>query len=201
MARRGGRHWNDDRYTRQAQREHYLARSVYKLKEIDEREHIFKGARVVLDLGAAPGSWTQLALERLGPQARVVAIDRAPLKLNERRVTFVEKPIQEVNLAALLNGESADLVLSDMAPNTSGIHDRDVALSLELARIALNTARQYLKAGGTFVVKLFMGESFEEYLSELKSDFASVRVIRPESTRKHSREVFFVAKGYQPKAT
>ncbi len=201
MSRAGtrGRHWNDDRFTRQAQREHYLARSVYKLKEIDEREHIFNGVNLVLDLGAAPGSWTQYALERMkNPQARVLAIDRSPLKVSDRRITFVEQPIQDVNVAELLNGARADLVLSDMAPNTSGIHDRDVALSLELANLALDTARTYLKAGGTLVVKLFMGESFDEYLRELKKHFTSVRVIRPESTRKHSREVFFVAKGFRP---
>src|SRR5919198_5574946 len=144
MPRTGGRHWNDDRFTRQAQREHYLARSVYKLKEIDEREHIFKGARLVLDLGAAPGSWTQYALERMaGAQARVIAVDRAPLKVSDRRVTTIEKPIQEVNFAEVMNGAKADLVLSDMAPNTSGIHERDVALSLELANIALRTASEH----------------------------------------------------------
>jgi len=196
-ARSAGRAWNDDRFTRQAQRENYLARSVYKLKEIDEREHIFKKAKLVLDLGAAPGSWTQFALERMtSPQARLIAIDRAPLKMSDRRVTFVERPIEDVNFDVLLGAARPDLVLSDMAPNTSGIHDRDVALSLDLASRALDTAKQYLKPGGTFVVKLFMGESFEDYLRELKKHFVSVRVVRPQSTRKHSREVFFVAKGF-----
>ncbi len=202
MARRGGRHWNEDRYTRQAQREHYLARSVYKLKEIDEREHIFRDVSLVLDLGAAPGSWTQYALERMhSPQARVIAIDRSPVKVADRRVTVVEKPVEDVNFAELLDGAKVDLVLSDMAPQTSGIHDRDVALSLELAAVALGTATRYLKSGGTFVVKLFMGESFDEYHRQLKKKFATVRIIRPQSTRKHSREVFFVAKGFRPSAT
>jgi 23S rRNA (uridine2552-2'-O)-methyltransferase len=202
MARKGGRHWNDDRFTRQAQRENYLARSVYKLKEIEEREHIFRGANLVLDLGAAPGSWTQFALERMhSPQARVIAIDRSTVKVSDRRVTIVQKPLEDVNLGELLNGAKADLVLSDMAPKTSGIHDRDVALSLEVAMLALDTAAEYLKAGGALVVKLFMGESFDEYLRQLKRYFANVRVIRPESTRKHSREVFFVAKGFRPSET
>src|SRR5437763_15955390 len=102
-ARSAGRHWNDDRYTRQAQRENYLARSVYKLKEIDEREHIFKNASLVLDLGAAPGSWTQFALERLSsPQSRLIAVDRAPLKVSDRRVTFVQKPVEDVDFGELL---------------------------------------------------------------------------------------------------
>jgi 23S rRNA (uridine2552-2'-O)-methyltransferase len=202
MARKGGRHWNDDRFTRQAQRENYLARSVYKLKEIEEREHIFRGANLVLDLGAAPGSWTQFALERMhSPQARVIAIDRSTVKVSDRRVTIVQKPLEDVSLGELLNGAKADLVLSDMAPNTSGIHDRDVALSLEVAMLALDTAVEYLKSGGALVVKLFMGESFDEYLRQLKRYFANVRVIRPESTRKHSREVFFVAKGFRPSET
>lgn len=202
MARRssgGGRRWNEDRFTRQAQREHYYARSVYKLKEIDEREQVFKGAQTIIDLGAAPGSWTQYALER-NPRARVIAVDRSPLKISDPRVTVVERPIAEVDFAPLLGASKADLVLSDMAPNTSGIHDRDVALSLELAMLALETAKKHLKAGGNFVVKLFMGESFEEFLRRLKKHFAVVRVIRPESTRKHSREIFLVAKGFRPPA-
>ena len=151
----------------------------------------------MLDLGDAPGSWTQFAPERMTiPQARLIAIDRAPLKISDRRVTFVERPIEDVNFDVLLGAARPDLVLSDMAPNTSGIHDRDVARSLDLASRALDTAKQYLKPGGTFVVKLFMGESFEDYLRELKKHFVSVRVVRPQSTRKHSREVFFVAKGF-----
>jgi len=97
-----------------------------------------------------------------------------------------------------LDAATLDLVLSDMAPNTSGIHERDVDLSLELASLALDTATKYLKSGGTLVVKLFMGESFAAYLRELKKHFASVRVIHPLSTRKHSREVFFVARGLRP---
>lgn len=189
--------WRRDGYHKMAQKENYLARSVYKLKEIDEREKLFKGSETVLDLGASPGSWTQYAIERL-PQGRVVAVDLAPLRFSHPRVTFFQKPMEEADLSSVVAEGEADVVMSDMAPKTTGIHDTDVARSLELARLALETARRYLKPGGTFVAKLFMGDTFDEFDRELKRSFTSVRKLRPESTRKHSREIFFIARGYRP---
>lgn len=190
------RKWNDDPFTKKARRENYEARSVYKLEEIDRREKILSGVKRVLDLGASPGSWTQYCLRKL-PQGKIFAVDLAPLRVTHPNLVFVEKPIEEIDFPSLLGEEKVDLVLSDMAPKTSGIHDRDVALSTELATLALETARTHLKPGGGFVAKLFMGETFEEYHQALKSAFSSVKLLRPESTRKHSREIFFIAKGFK----
>ena len=188
------RRWNDDPFTKKARKENYQARSIYKLSEIDQREHVLRGVKTILDLGAAPGSWTEYCLEKL-PTCRIIAVDLMPLNVTDPRVTFFEQSIEAVDFKAALGGGKADLVLSDMAPKTSGLHDRDVALSFDLATLALEVTRKHLRQGGSFIVKLFMGESFETYHKTLKSTFSTVRLLRPESTRKHSREIFFVAKG------
>ena len=188
------RRWNDDPFTKKARKENFAARSVYKLDENDARENILKGAKNIVDLGAAPGSWTQYCLKKV-PQGKILAVDLSPLAVTDPRVTFLQQSIETVDFTAQLGGIAPDVVLSDMAPKTSGMHDRDVALSFELASLALDVARVHLKKGGNFVAKLFMGDSFEEYHRLLKAEFDSVRLLRPESTRKHSREIFFVAKG------
>lgn len=190
------RRWNDDPFTKKARRENFQARSVYKLEEIDKRERVLQGAKVILDLGASPGSWTEYCLRKL-PQARIVAVDLSPLNVEDPRVTFLQTSIEGLDLTPAIGPGPVDVVLSDMAPKTSGIHDRDVALSFELATLALEAARQHLKKGGNFVVKLFMGDSFEAYHRTVKAEFDSVRLLRPESTRKHSREVFFIGKGFK----
>jgi 23S rRNA (uridine2552-2'-O)-methyltransferase len=191
------RKWNDDPFTKKAKKENYEARSVYKLEEIDKREKVLSGVSSVLDLGAAPGSWTQYCLKKLSKEGRVVAVDLAPLGFSHAQVTFIQKPIEELNLAEVLGSQKVDLVLSDMAPKTTGVHDTDVARSFELASIALDAAIKFLKPGGAFVVKLFMGDSFETYRKMLREHFEQVRILRPESTRKHSREIFFVAKNFR----
>jgi len=190
--------WNDDPFTKKAKRENYEARSVYKLEEIDKRERVLDGVKRVLDLGAAPGSWTQYCLKKLPPTGIIVAVDLDPLGFSHPQVSFFQKPIEELQLDEIVGSEPVDLVLSDMAPKTTGIHDTDVARSFELACLALSAAKKFLKPGGIFVVKLFMGDSFEEYRNLLRKSFNQVRILRPESTRKHSREVFFVAKGFKP---
>ena len=190
------RRWNDDPFTKKARDQHYKARSVFKLDEIEKRERIFTNVKTVIDLGASPGSWTQYCLEKLrGPGSRIIAVDLSPLKINDPRVLFIEGAIETVDLATALGGSQADLVLSDMAPQTSGIHERDTALSFELATLALDVARTFLRSGGVFVAKLFMGGEFESFQTALKKDFSTVRLLRPESTRKHSREIYFIAKG------
>ncbi len=194
------RNWNDDPFTKKARDEDYLARSVYKLQEIDQREKVLKGAKLVIDLGAAPGSWTEYCLERL-PQARIIAVDLSMLKVSDPRVTAIQDTIENVDFEKLLEGKKADLVLSDMAPKTSGVHDSDVEASVDLATLALEVAKKHLKPSGCFVVKLFMGGSFDDYNKAVKAAFQNVRLLRPESTRKASREIYFVAKALkQPKS-
>ena len=194
------RNWNDDPYTKKARKENFEARSVYKLEEIDKRERIFSGVKTVLDLGAAPGSWTQYCLKKLSKtDGKIIAVDISPIQVEDPRLIFLHQSIEDVDLTEHVGGGKVDMVLSDMAPKTSGIHDRDVALSFELASLAFQTCEKHLKTGGTFVVKLFMGESFEEFNRLLKANFSQVRLLRPDSTRKHSREIFFIGKGFKQK--
>lgn len=190
------RSWNEDPFTKKARREHFEARSVYKLMEIDRRERLLTGAKRVLDLGAAPGSWVQYCLEKL-PHAEIFAVDLAPLNLSDPRVHFHQGSIEDTDLSVLLGNQGVDVLISDMAPKTSGIHDRDTALSYELATLALDTAVQYLRPGGNFVVKLFMGAEFEEFQKRMRKHFAMVKLLRPESTRKRSREIFFIGKDFR----
>lgn len=190
------RRWNDDPFTKKARREDFAARSVYKLEEIQRRERILQNAKLILDLGAAPGSWTQYCLKEV-PQAAIVAVDLSPLTVTDPRVTFFQEDIESVKLDEAIAGRPVDVVLSDMAPKTSGIPTSDVALSFELATMALGACDRFLKKGGHFVAKLFMGESFKEFEALLKARFEEVRMLRPESTRKHSREIFFIGKRFR----
>jgi 23S rRNA (uridine2552-2'-O)-methyltransferase len=188
--------WNDDHYTKKAKEENFAARSIYKLEEIERREKILGSASIVVDLGAAPGSWSQYVLKAC-PKAKVFAIDLSPLTVSHPRLEFRQEDINTVDFESWLGGEKADVVLSDMAPKTSGVAARDTALSFELASLALEVAKKHLKPGGNFVAKLFMGEDFETFRKLLRENFAKVALIRPDSTRKHSREIFFTAKGYK----
>src|SRR5262245_19458143 len=134
--------WHDDPFTKKARQENYEARSVYKLEEIDKRERVFQGVKTVIDLGASPGSWTQYCLKKVPSSGKIIAIDLQPLNFSDPRVTFVQESIETVDLTVHMGTEKADLVLSDMAPKTSGAHERDVALSFELASLALSCAER-----------------------------------------------------------
>ncbi len=188
--------WNDDPYSRKAKEENFAARSIYKLEEIDRKEKVLAGAQIVVDLGAAPGSWCQYTLKTC-PKARVFAVDLSPLVFAHPRLNFLQADIATVDFPSWLGTEKADVILSDMAPNTSGVATRDTALSFELASLALGVAQKHLRPGGNFVAKLFMGEDFETYRKMLRQNFTKVSLLRPDSTRKHSREIFFTGKGFK----
>jgi 23S rRNA (uridine2552-2'-O)-methyltransferase len=190
------RKWNDDPFTKKARKENYEARSIYKLSEIDKKERIIGANQCILDLGASPGSWTQYCLEKI-KQGKIVAVDISPINVSDPRLVFLQESIETADIASHLAGGKADVVLSDMAPKTSGIPDRDIALSLELAGLALNTARAYLKPGGDFIVKVFMGHDFEQFNAEMKKSFSKVRLLRPESVRKQSREIYLIGRGFK----
>lgn len=189
------RHWQDDPFTKKARKENFLARSIYKLDEIDASTRIVAGAKRIVDLGAAPGSWVQYCLDR-APNSTIYAIDLQPLQISSPRVQFKECSIEDVDIPAWV-GQKVDLVLSDMAPKTTGIVDADAALSFELASLALNTAEKCLKPGGHFVAKIFMGGEFELFCKRAKGLFQNTKVHRPEAVRKQSREVFLVGKGFK----
>ena len=185
-----------DPYVKRAREHGYRARAAYKLLELDEKDRLFQPGQFVVDLGAAPGSWCQVALEKVGPQGRVVALDILPMDPIEG-VVFIEGDFREDEpLAALekaMEGRRADLVLSDMAPNISGIGPSDQARSMHLAELAAAFADDWLDPSGSFVVKVFQGEGFDAFLAELKRKYALVRIRKPRASRAESREVYVVA--------
>jgi 23S rRNA (uridine2552-2'-O)-methyltransferase len=191
-----------DYYFLKAKTENYAARSVFKLQEIDERFRLLKPGYKVLDLGAAPGSWSQYASGKVGAQGRVLGIDLQPVKLTLPNAVFVTADMRELDLATTLAQAGIappfDVVLSDMAPKTTGIRITDQARSLELCELALATAERFLRPRGSFVCKLFHSEEFEGFRAALRARFGRVEVLRPKSTRKESKEVFFIAQLYQP---
>ena len=184
-----------DPYVKQARSRGYRARAAYKLVELDERDRFLRAGQKVVDLGAAPGSWAQVAAERTGPQGRVVALDILPMDALDG-VEFIQGDFREAEVLAQLEalvGEKVDLVLSDMAPNISGIAASDQARSMDLAELALEFACEWLEPGGVFVVKLFQGEGFDEFVRTARARFDRVRVRKPAASRKQSREVYLVA--------
>ncbi len=189
-----------DYFFYKAKAENFAARSVFKLQEIDQRFKILKPGFKVLDLGAAPGSWSQYASQKIGSQGRLLGIDLQQIRLTLPNAIFIKADFAEVDLTAFLAAlpepqrimPPFDIVLSDMAPKTTGIRITDQARSLELCELALLAAERFLKKGGTFVCKLFHGEDFENFRSALRMRFESVEVLRPKSTRKESKEIFFI---------
>ncbi len=187
-----------DAYTDRAKKAGYAARSVFKLEEIDQRVRLFKGGLRVLDLGAAPGSWSQYACERIGPSGRLLAVDRNPLTVTlPRHGTFFQGDALALGaeLAALA---PYDIVMSDMAPDTTGHRETDKIRSFELFDRALDIAIALLKPGGSFVGKIFMGGEFPAAKEKLRKNFETARVLRPEAVRGVSYEVFCVGLGKRP---
>ena len=181
-----------DPYVKEAQRLGYRSRSAFKLIEL------FRRGMSVVDLGAAPGSWCQVLRERLGPQAKILAVDILPMTPLPG-VTFVQADFSsDEGLAAVqaaLGAARVDLVLSDMAPNLSGIDSVDQARSVHLAELALEFASTALQPGGDFVVKLFQGAGLAEFQRAVAEHFVKVYVRKPKASRDRSREIFIVAKG------
>ena len=185
----------NDPYVKQARSLGYRARAAFKLLELDERERLFRPGQRVVDLGAAPGSWSQVAQERIGAQGRVVALDILPMDPLPG-VEFIQGDFRQAEVLQQLEslvGARVDLVLSDMAPNISGIAAADQARSMDLAELALQFAVEWLEPDGRFVVKLFQGEGFDAYVREARRTFKAVRVRKPAASRKESREVYLVA--------
>ncbi|WP_373508050.1 23S rRNA (uridine(2552)-2'-O)-methyltransferase RlmE [Thiocapsa sp.] len=199
------RKWLDrqhsDPYVKQAQREGYRSRAAYKLLEIQEKDRILRPGIRVLDLGAAPGSWCQIAARLVGPRGSVVALDLLPMDplpgVSILQGDFREPEMLE-RLCATLGGEPLDLVLSDMAPNITGMSVVDQPRAMYLVELSLELARLRLQPGGSLVVKVFQGTGFDEVLLELRQSFARVVSRKPKSSRSQSRELYLVAKGFHP---
>ncbi|QTR48628.1 23S rRNA (uridine(2552)-2'-O)-methyltransferase RlmE [Candidatus Thiothrix anitrata] len=193
-----GEHFSDE-FVKKAQQEGYRSRAVYKLKEIQEKDRIIQPCMKVVDLGAAPGGWSQYATKLIGRKGRIVASDILPLD----PLPFVEFVLGDfrddavlAEILGLLGDDKADLVISDMAPNMSGVDAVDQPRAVHLCELALDMARQVLKPGGAFLVKLFQGAGSEEYLREVRSSFKTVKVRKPAASRPRSREVYVLAQGF-----
>lgn len=186
----------DDPYVKQAQKAGYRSRAVFKLLEIQEKKRIIKPGQVIVDLGAAPGSWTQAAVPLVGKKGAIIAVDILPIEPIEGVVfiqgDFAEQDVHEQLLLAI-NGRNIDLVMSDMAPNISGLKAVDQPRAMCLAELALDFARGALKPGGDFLVKVFQGEGFDGYLKDVRKTFKKVVIRKPKASRPKSREVYLLA--------
>ncbi|MEL0611984.1 MULTISPECIES: 23S rRNA (uridine(2552)-2'-O)-methyltransferase RlmE [Marinomonas] len=190
----------DDPYVKKSQQDGYRSRASYKLIEINDKDKLFRPAIRVVDLGAAPGGWSQIAAKLVGDKGTIVASDileMAPLP----GVTFVQGDFTEQSvyeaILAEMGDEKADLVISDMAPNMSGNSASDQPQAMYLVELALDMAAQVLRPGGNFLVKVFQGEGFEEYLKAMRAQFASVVTRKPEASRARSREVYLLGRQYK----
>ncbi len=196
MSKLGDRRTRKDSFHQRARRAGYVARSVYKLEEIDQRFKLFGKSQRVLDLGCAPGSWLQYAAERVGPGGTLVGVDRGPIELSFPRFRMVVGDIHQVEADQLLGDLSAfDVVLSDMAPDTSGIRHADQSRSEALFERALEIAEQTLVPGGHFVGKLFQGPRFKELIARCRAGFDAVKVFKPAGSRSESIEEYLVCRG------
>jgi len=188
----------NDPYVQQAQKDGYRSRAAYKLLEIDERDHLIRAGMVVVDLGATPGGWSQVAANKVGDKGKVLALDLLPLNPLPR-VEFIQGDFREesvlVQLEEKLAGKQIELVISDMAPNISGIDLSDQARSVHLAELALEFAVQHLKPGGAFLVKVFQGVGFEEYVKTMRKHFSKVASRKPKASRDRSSEVYMLGTG------
>jgi 23S rRNA (uridine2552-2'-O)-methyltransferase len=185
-----------DHYFKKAKQENFAARSVFKLQEIDQKYKILRPGQTVLDLGASPGSWSQYASQKVGSSGRVLGVDLSPVNVKLPNAVFIQADLRDLNLEDVFTQHGFvppfDLVLSDMAPKTTGIRLTDQARSFELCELALNIAKKFLKPNGAFVCKLFHSDDFTELRDLIKKDFQKFEAVKPDSTRKISKEIFLV---------
>ena len=194
------RHVNDE-YVKRSQVDGYRSRASYKLLEIQERDSIIKPGQVIVDLGSAPGGWSQVAAKLVGHKGRVLATDLLEMDpvqgVEFVQGDFTEQPVVD-ELIRLLDGRKPDLVISDIAPNISGMSAVDQPRSMYLCELALDFARQQLKSGGSLVVKVFHGAGFDDFIRDARTSFTRVVTRKPRASRPKSREVYMVATGYKP---
>ncbi|WP_322630045.1 23S rRNA (uridine(2552)-2'-O)-methyltransferase RlmE [Halothiobacillus sp.] len=189
-----------DEYVLRAQREGYRSRAVYKLMELNERDQFLKPDQQVVDLGAAPGGWTQYASQVVGERGHIFALDLLPMDHFAHTTViqgdFNDEAVLE-GLVGLLGDQGVDLVLSDMSPNMSGVESVDIPRGIYLAELALDFCQRMLKPEGSFVTKVFQGEGFDELMRQARVQFKSVVVRKPKASRPRSREVYLVARGWR----
>jgi 23S rRNA (uridine2552-2'-O)-methyltransferase len=190
-----------DPYVKQAASRGYRSRAAFKLQELDQRERLMRPGMLIVDLGAAPGGWSQVAAAKVGSAGRVIAVDLQSIDLLPN-VTFIQGDVREEavrsSIEQALGGRRADLVLSDMAPNLTGVKPLDEARSQELVTIAMEAARRVLNPGGTLLVKLFHGSGLDAVIRQLKGMFAEVGIRKPPASRSESSEVYAVCRRLLP---
>lgn len=190
----------NDFYARKAKSENFVARSVYKLEEIDKKYRILKKGHQVFDLGAAPGSWSQYASSVIGESGKILGVDLKPVSVSLSNAVFLTGDIQETDLKTIIAAygfkEKFDVVISDMAPSTSSNRFTDQARSFDLCQTALLTAVRFLKKGGAFICKIFDGPDARIFGNEMKAHFRQVHAYRPKSTQKSSKEFFYIGTGF-----
>ncbi len=202
--RRSGGSWRDrqerDPYVQQARQEGWRSRAVFKLKEILDKERLLKPGMVCVDLGAAPGGWSQYLSATLDGNVRIIALDLLPMDTISG-VELIQGDFTEENVLAMLlaalGEQRADLVISDMAPNISGNKVVDQPRSMYLAELALDLARQSLERNGSFICKVFQGEGFDEFIRAARTSFGKVKTVKPKASRAGSSEMYLVARNYQ----
>lgn len=190
-------HINDE-FVKRAQKEGYRARAAYKLTEIDDKDKLIKPGMTIVDLGATPGSWSQVAVQRLKGQGRIIALDLLEMQpING--VEFIQGDFREDSVLKLLeeklNNKKVDLVIADMAPNISGITIVDQAGAAYLTELALEFSKEWLKPSGNFLVKVFIGEGFDEILQNMRAMFDKVVTRKPKASRGRSNEVYLLGMG------
>ncbi|QFU74792.1 23S rRNA (uridine(2552)-2'-O)-methyltransferase RlmE [Halioglobus maricola] len=190
----------DDPYVQQAQREGYRSRACYKLLELQEKDRLIRPGMTVVDLGSAPGGWSQVAAELVGHNGRIVASDILHMD-NLADVEFIQGDFTEdevfEQIIAVIGDKPVDLVVSDMAPNLSGVTAVDQPKSMYLVELAVDMARKVLAPGGSFVAKVFQGEGFDELFRDTRQSFDKVLTRKPKASRPRSREVYLVARGFK----
>lgn len=189
-----------DEYVKKAQALGYRSRAVFKLIEIQEKDKIIKPGINIVDLGAAPGGWSEYASKIVGKKSKVIALDLLPIEPIEG-VEFIQGDFREdevlEKLYKVLDGEPVHLLLSDMAPNMSGSREMDQPRSIYLGELALDAAQRILVKGGTFLIKMFQGAGFDEYYNQVRQQFSSVAIRKPKASRARSNEVYILAKGFK----
>ena len=192
-------HFSDE-YVKRSQQDGYRSRAVYKLIELQEKDRLIQKGMTVIDLGAAPGGWSQVAADWVGDSGRVIALDILPMD-SLAGVEFIEGDFREQvvldQLLVTLGEHKADLVMSDMAPNMSGMSATDQPRAMYLAELALDLARTSLRSGGLFLTKLFQGEGYDDYVRDVRASFGSVTTRKPKASRPRSREVYLLARNYR----
>ncbi len=190
-----------DPFVKRAQAEGVRSRAAYKLEELIERDQLLRPGMVIVDLGAAPGGWSQLAARRLDGRGRILALDLLPMA-SMAGVESIEGDFRQPEVLAKLEGmlgaEPVDLVLSDMAPNMTGVSSVDQVRAIELAELARDFAQTHLKPGGAFLVKLFQGVGFDGFLKDLRTRYAKITMRKPKASRSRSAEVYALALGFRP---